>query len=464
MSKTTIRKGKQDDKFSLAIREIQSSMPENKKCFDCEQRGPTYVNITVGSFVCTKCSGMLRGMNPPHRIKSISMSTFTPDEVENMRGKGNLWCSRVWLGTYDAAANPMDYKDDEKIKDFMIQKYERKRYYVESNERSAVPRSSPSVSSLSSTSSAENKPLSSLIGTTLKAHIAAQGQTSGGGISLSRPAPSSLPRPQEMRVPPQPKVQHPAPPPVTAAAPPPATTSQQADFADFANFESVAFDSLPADPLTQPQPAPTTTLPPIRKSSQVMNNNQAEHQSTPVQKTAAQSQQDRYSALKELDDMFRTTTVTGPEPEINLFPSSSSAPTAIPNQSNGIFGGVESSHSPAFGRSSPAGWSSGPSAAAPAWTPTWNQASAGVGGWPATDSTGGWGSTSAAVSTNPFGTSPSGPPAHFNKPPLSENNNDLFAAAPKPFLSDKQGSNLWSAVPAFTPNMTPAPNPNNPFL
>ena len=43
----------------------------------------------------------------------------------------------------------------------------------------------------------------------------------------------------------------------------------------------------------------------------------------------------------------------------------------------------------------------------------------GVGGWPATDSTGGWGSTSAAVSTNPFGTSPSGPPAHFNKPPLS---------------------------------------------
>ena len=61
-------------------------------------------------------------MNPPHRIKSISMSTFTPEEVELMRGKGNLWCARVWLANYDRASNPVDYKDDEKIKDFMIAK------------------------------------------------------------------------------------------------------------------------------------------------------------------------------------------------------------------------------------------------------------------------------------------------------------------------------------------------------
>ena len=34
-----MRKVKQDDKFSLAIREIQSQHPANKKCFDCDQRG-----------------------------------------------------------------------------------------------------------------------------------------------------------------------------------------------------------------------------------------------------------------------------------------------------------------------------------------------------------------------------------------------------------------------------------------
>ena len=47
------------EKHSAAIREFQSSFPENKKCFECEQRGPTYVDMTIGSFVCTKCSGML---------------------------------------------------------------------------------------------------------------------------------------------------------------------------------------------------------------------------------------------------------------------------------------------------------------------------------------------------------------------------------------------------------------------
>lgn len=145
MSKTTLRKGKQDDKFSLAIRDIQAGNAANKKCFDCEQRGPTYINTTIGSFVCTKCSGMLRGINPPHRIKSISMSSFSADEVEMMRSRGNSYCAAVWLGLFDAP--PVDYKDEEKIKDFIISKYEKKRYYVE-----------PSQAQLSRVSSASPGP------------------------------------------------------------------------------------------------------------------------------------------------------------------------------------------------------------------------------------------------------------------------------------------------------------------
>ena len=48
-----------NEKHSVAIREFQNSAAENKKCFECDQRGPTYVDMTIGSFVCTKCSGML---------------------------------------------------------------------------------------------------------------------------------------------------------------------------------------------------------------------------------------------------------------------------------------------------------------------------------------------------------------------------------------------------------------------
>jgi hypothetical protein len=71
------------DEFSL-----QARCAENKLCFECRQRGPTYVDMTIGSFVCSKCSGVLRGITPPHRIKSISMSSFSTEEVESIRTRG----------------------------------------------------------------------------------------------------------------------------------------------------------------------------------------------------------------------------------------------------------------------------------------------------------------------------------------------------------------------------------------
>jgi hypothetical protein len=38
-----------------------------------------------------------RGLNPPHRLKSINMSTFTQDEVEFMKCRGN----QVGLGYFN---------------------------------------------------------------------------------------------------------------------------------------------------------------------------------------------------------------------------------------------------------------------------------------------------------------------------------------------------------------------------
>ena len=41
-----------------------------------------------------------RGLNPPQRVKSISMTSFTPQEIENLQGQGNevsLQCSETGL-------------------------------------------------------------------------------------------------------------------------------------------------------------------------------------------------------------------------------------------------------------------------------------------------------------------------------------------------------------------------------
>lgn len=51
-------KRKQEEKHLKMLRDM-TGLPHNRKCFDCDQRGPTYVNMTIGSFVCTSCSGSL---------------------------------------------------------------------------------------------------------------------------------------------------------------------------------------------------------------------------------------------------------------------------------------------------------------------------------------------------------------------------------------------------------------------
>ncbi|XP_051510215.1 arf-GAP domain and FG repeat-containing protein 1-like isoform X1 [Myxocyprinus asiaticus] len=102
----------------------------NKHCFECNQPGVTYIDITVGCFVCTSCSGMLRGLNPPHRVKSISMTTFSQQEVEFLQNHGNEVGRRTWLCTFDPKADGcFDARDMQKLKEFLQDKYERKKWH-----------------------------------------------------------------------------------------------------------------------------------------------------------------------------------------------------------------------------------------------------------------------------------------------------------------------------------------------
>ncbi|XP_051567318.1 arf-GAP domain and FG repeat-containing protein 2 [Myxocyprinus asiaticus] len=106
----------------------------NKHCFECNQPGVTYIDITVGCFVCTSCSGMLRGLNPPHRVKSISMTTFSQQEVEFLQNHGNEIGRRTWLCMFDPKADGcFDARDMQKLKEFLQDKYERKKWHFSKN-------------------------------------------------------------------------------------------------------------------------------------------------------------------------------------------------------------------------------------------------------------------------------------------------------------------------------------------
>ncbi|CAD6998945.1 unnamed protein product [Ceratitis capitata] len=74
-------------------------------------------------FLFVICS---RGLTPPHRVKSISMATFTQDDVDFLKNHGNDECAKTWLGLWDPKR--VVHQDQREL---MIDKYERKRYYLE---------------------------------------------------------------------------------------------------------------------------------------------------------------------------------------------------------------------------------------------------------------------------------------------------------------------------------------------
>ncbi|XP_069474322.1 arf-GAP domain and FG repeat-containing protein 1 isoform X11 [Ambystoma mexicanum] len=299
-------KRKQEEKHLKLLREM-TSLPHNRKCFDCDQRGPTYANMTVGSFVCTSCSGILRGLNPPHRVKSISMTTFTQNEIEFLQKHGNEVCKQIWLGLFDDRSSTIpDFRDPQKVKEFLQEKYEKKRWYVPPDQAKVVAsvHASISGSSASSTSSTpEVKPLKTLLGETAPAlHL------NKGTPTQSPVANRSHGQPQSKHEKKQFDLLSDLGTDIFAAPAPAPQSTVSTNFANFAHFNSHAggtaasananfahFDNFP-------------------KSSSVdfgsFNSAQSSTSATTVSKVATNKPNlpaaDKYAALADLDNIFST--------------------------------------------------------------------------------------------------------------------------------------------------------------
>ncbi|XP_062408127.1 arf-GAP domain and FG repeat-containing protein 1a isoform X2 [Sardina pilchardus] len=330
-------KRKQEEKHLKMLREM-TSLPPNRKCFDCDQRGPTYANMTVGSFVCTSCSGILRGLNPPHRVKSISMTTFAQQEIEFLQKHGNEVCKQIWLGLYDDRTSSVpDFREPQKVKEFLQEKYEKKRWYVPPEQARVVAsvHASISGSSASSTSSTpEVRPLKTLLG------------ESAPTLHLNKNTPSQSPvvvRSQQMQMSHQEKkfdLLSDLGGDIFAAPPSQASSSSSANFANFAHFNShpapnanasadfANFDAFGSSAAAA-TPAPFPSAPPAGGSSGLANANFANFDHFPkscsadfgalgTQRGASAGADagrvdgassvpaDKYAALADLDGIFNT--------------------------------------------------------------------------------------------------------------------------------------------------------------
>eukprot|EP00026_Physarum_polycephalum_P004044 Phypoly_transcript_04061.p1 GENE.Phypoly_transcript_04061~~Phypoly_transcript_04061.p1 ORF type:complete len:662 (+),score=188.83 Phypoly_transcript_04061:146-2131(+) len=147
----------QDERNTKILRQL-SLEPDNKKCMDCGIKGTVYVCSNFNTFICTACSGLHREFN--HRVKSISMTIFKPEEIKNLQQGGNAVARRKWLARWTPEDFPEpDPSDAQRVKAFMKLKYIDKRWYSETGEGPQNHSSSSSSSSNSSISS--NYPSSS---------------------------------------------------------------------------------------------------------------------------------------------------------------------------------------------------------------------------------------------------------------------------------------------------------------
>ncbi|CDS36034.1 Arf GTPase activating protein [Echinococcus multilocularis] len=114
---------KSQESSAKTLRDL-ASIQENRFCFDCGQRGPTYINISIGSFVCTGCGGALRKYN--QRVKSMSVSNFSSQEIDFIKHRGNKACGKIYLALCDGK-EPDERNSD--FDDYLRLKYQVQKWY-----------------------------------------------------------------------------------------------------------------------------------------------------------------------------------------------------------------------------------------------------------------------------------------------------------------------------------------------
>ncbi|GAA5973854.1 hypothetical protein JCM11641_003194 [Rhodosporidiobolus odoratus] len=124
--------------------------PENKLCADCKRNDPRWASVSLGLFMCIRCSGIHRSLGVHiTRIKSVDLDTWTPEQISVVQRWGNKRANAYWEAHLKQGHIPPDHK----MESFIRSKYETKRWAMEgpvpepetldSDAEEAVRRASP---------------------------------------------------------------------------------------------------------------------------------------------------------------------------------------------------------------------------------------------------------------------------------------------------------------------------------
>lgn len=123
-------------------------IPSNSQCCECKSSQASYADLTVGSFVCPRCSNYLRGIG--HSIQGFAMGEFDIESAYFLERNGNERVNAAYLAT--APHFDIDFDNDSAVKKFLEAKYLQKKWYREISEKiPEKPKKLAPIQSLSTT-------------------------------------------------------------------------------------------------------------------------------------------------------------------------------------------------------------------------------------------------------------------------------------------------------------------------
>ncbi|CAD8205909.1 unnamed protein product [Paramecium octaurelia] len=125
MNKQHIPAKAQEKIFALILKR-----PENLVCADCATKGPRWVSLDYGVFICMDCAGAHRTLGPSvTRVRSTNIDGWYQENIDIMESIGNATANSYWENTM-----PKDYVKptintglDSLIR-FVQEKYVKKRF------------------------------------------------------------------------------------------------------------------------------------------------------------------------------------------------------------------------------------------------------------------------------------------------------------------------------------------------